>query len=125
MPMIAIGKKRGPSMPPPGGDKKPGLAVVISAGPKAGDTPKPTEDEPGEPGEKKASPDRAIVIRSNEHCKDCSNYDPGTGECEEVEGVFDPEDACHAYYEPMGGDGSGGEEMGEMPEGTEAPESMR
>lgn len=47
----------------------------------------------------KASPDEAIVIRSDSHCIDCRNYDPQTGQCEKVAGVFDPSDACAKYFE--------------------------
>ncbi len=115
-------KKRDQSMPPPGPPK---TVIAIGIGPKKpgeeppDDMPKDKTDDmppdadappmgaaggaPGdEEGEEKASPDKAIVIRADAHCKNCENYEPTTGECHEVEGVFDPDDACHAFYEGMG-----------------------
>ena len=52
----------------------------------------------------KATPEDSQVIRANEHCIDCSNYDPTSGECEKVQGSFDPQDACSEYFSAIGSD---------------------
>ncbi len=121
-------KKRDQAMPPPGPPK---TVIAIGIGPKKPGTPDGLPDEPkppkgrdeemppealtpppaamggaggdeeGEGDEEKCSPERAIVIRANEHCRDCKNYEPTTGECHEVEGVFEPDDACFSYFEAM------------------------
>jgi hypothetical protein len=103
--------------------KKPDVVVAIGAGkPKsaapdlADDStpPKPPSapddvnagggaaDSPADEASEKMSPERAIVIRENEHCRNCENYHPEDGSCEAVEGVFAPEDACYACFEPIG-----------------------
>lgn len=102
-----------PSMPPPG--KKPEAVIAIGIGkperaPMGGDRPQGAE-EVGEGAEAKASPDRAIVIRAGEHCEHCQNYEPGSRSCKEVDGEFDPGDACWTYFEPQGQS-----EESEMPE---------
>ena len=68
-------------MGPPGGDKMGGAA-----------------------GKTKASPVEATVIRSDEHCIDCQNYNPQDGTCEQVDGQFDPQDACVKYFSPLDAD---------------------
>lgn len=95
--VIGVGRPKpgAPKMPPPERGSAPKMA------PKDG---MPEGDDKPEAGGKKASPDKAIVIKADAHCISCSNYDPQSGNCEEVDGVFEPEDACHAYFEPMGGD---------------------
>lgn len=118
--MVPDRKKR-PQIDPPPGAKKPGLMVTVGVGKPKGPTDdampkppmddaalKPPDDAPmgggGDKGgdeEKKCSPERAIVIRADEHCRDCKNYEPTTGECHEVEGQYSPDDACYAYFESM------------------------
>lgn len=116
-------KPKRPSMPPPG--KKPEVVVAIGAG----KPPKPGEEDPepqdsgadagdgtGTPGphsitgpgdnpideaSEKMSPERAIVVREHEHCRNCENYHPEDGSCDAVEGQFMPEDACFACFEPI------------------------
>lgn len=103
-------------MPPPG------LTVMIGAHPK-GDMPKPGGKMPP-PGMKadpmgsgKASPEEAEVIRADEHCIDCKNYDPTSGDCTEVEGSFDPQDGCAEYFDKIGGDEPDEDDMGGKPDG--------
>jgi hypothetical protein len=115
-------KKRGPSMPPPGG-KKPGLTVAIGVGPsKSGppgddkpDTPDESTPKPEDGG--KVSPEQAVVLRAGEECHMCQNYAPESGECSKVEGYFDPEDRCIKYFTPIPGakDDEESEEGGMMP----------
>jgi hypothetical protein len=107
--------RKPPSMPPP----EHGPAVVIGISPKKpGDGSAPSPDgDGGDAG--KASPHKAIVITADSHCKDCQNYHSDTGECDKVQGSFEPEDACHAYFSPMsGGDESepDADEMGGPPD---------
>lgn len=59
-------------------------------------------DNPADEAGEKMSPERAIVVREHEHCRNCENYHPEDGSCEEVEGQFSPEDACFANFEPIG-----------------------
>lgn len=66
----------------------------------------------------KASPEEAGVIRSGEHCIDCQHYDASTGECEKVEGTFDPSDGCVKYFEPL----SGGDKEPDASDPNEAEE---
>lgn len=109
-------------MPPPG--KKPDLVVAIGAGkpksdeedqqdsgadaggvtgaPGSSSVPGPGADSPADEAGEKMSPERAIVIREHEHCRNCENYHPEDGSCDEVEGQFSPEDACFACFEPIG-----------------------
>lgn len=121
--------------------KKPELVVAIGMGPKTeGRKPPPGMDEAatGDPGDSteepktpmgidagagagaalgngKASPEEALAVREDHHCKDCSNWMPQTGECSAVDGIWAPEDACLRYFEA----GSPGDEAEEP--GTEAP----
>ena len=121
---MPLRKKRDSIMPPPGPPK---TVIAIGIGPKKpGDGPqgdeRPSgmpkgEDMPPEPltppsagaagapgdeeDEGKASPEKAIVIRADNHCKDCKNYDTMTGDCSEVEGVFQPEDGCWSFFSGM------------------------
>jgi hypothetical protein len=60
-------------------------------------------EEPKREG--KASPEEAGVVKADRHCIDCANYSPDTGACSAVEGVFDPDDACIQYFEPVAEDG--------------------
>lgn len=110
--------------------KKPELVVAIGVGgPKAGRKPAPGMDETEAPkapeamgagsevgaGAGKASPEEALAVREDHHCKDCSNWLPQTGECSVVDGIWAPEDACLRYFEA----GSPGDEVEEP--GGEAP----
>jgi hypothetical protein len=118
-------KKR--PMPPPG--KKPALTVAIGVGkppdgggpdaPPDSGMPKAPGSDGGEKGEGKAPPERAIVIRADQQCKDCENYTPESGECSEVEGFFDPSDACWCYFEPLSGESPGDtDDKGALPPGA-------
>lgn len=89
-------------MPPPG-------MTVIGAPPmedapkKSGRMPPPgMQDKPE--GDVKASAEEAEVIRADEHCLDCKNYDPTSGDCAKVSGSFDPQDACAEFFEKIGSD---------------------
>lgn len=53
--------------------------------------------------EKKHTEAEAHPVRADQHCKDCQNYQAETGECEEVEGMWQPEDACIRFFEPISG----------------------
>jgi hypothetical protein len=88
---------------PPG---KPGVVIAVGMKPdgKSGRMGPPGGSQPGAAGKTKASPVEATVIRSNEHCIDCKNYNPQDGTCEQVDGQFDPQDACVKYFSPAGGD---------------------
>lgn len=89
-------------MPPP--EKGPAVIIGIGAKKPGDDGAPPSPDGSGNGGAGKASPHKAIVITADSHCKDCQNYHPDTGECDKVEGSFEPEDACHAYFTPISGD---------------------
>lgn len=111
-----------PSMPPPEA-KKPGVVIAIGTGPK----------KPGEGGDPSAdsgdgkSPDkleRAGVIRADKHCQTCENWSPETGDCKELPGSFDADDACLVFYEGMndaGDDDEAAEGEGQMPPPEPAP----
>lgn len=97
---MALAKKA--SMPPPG-EKKPAAVIAIGIGPKKGEGPDtPAADRTAGPG-KKASVADAHVVRSDQHCQNCTNYTPESGECSKVEGPFDPDDSCIRYFTPIGG----------------------
>lgn len=90
-----------PRMDPPGGH---GATVVIGIGkPPAGGrmdppgSPKPGDKQPGQ----KATDEEAQAVMHDAHCIDCKNWHEDTGECDEVAGVWDPQDACRVYFEPM------------------------
>src|SRR5262249_9751988 len=54
-----------------------------------GETETPIEARSaGESGEDdgKSSPERAIAVKSDQHCKNCTNWEPETGNCEKVSG---------------------------------------
>lgn len=87
-------------MPPPGEGKKPGgLVIAVGVGK---DKPGASSEDPAA-GKAKASAEQAHVVRNNEHCKDCVHYQGESGECEKVDGTFDPEDSCVRYFEAAGG----------------------
>ena len=90
-------------MPPPGGDS-PGLAIMIGVPHgKDGKMPPPgMEDKPQ--GSGKASPDDAKVVHADQHCIDCQQYHPDTGDCDKVDGSFDPQDGCHMYFTEVADD---------------------
>lgn len=91
-------------MPAPG-EKKPGLMVAISAGPKgAPDDPNAPPDDPNGGGGEKHELESAGVIREDKHCKACENYDPSSGDCAKLPGSFSPEDACLKHFEAIGDD---------------------
>lgn len=86
---------------PPG---KPGVMVAIGIPKpdgKSGRMAPPGAGQGGPAG--KMSPDEAIVIRANEHCIDCQNYNPQDGSCSKVDGNFDPQDSCHEAFSPISG----------------------
>lgn len=70
-------------------------------------------------GDGKASPEEAHVIRADAHCIDCRNYDPTSGDCSEVAGSFDPQDACSEYFDAIGSDEPDDDDMGGAPDGDE------
>lgn len=90
-------------MAPPGH----GVAVIIAEKPQGADQSK-RMPPPGESlqhsSEGKADPAEAGVIRHDQHCIDCKNYDSSTGECAKVAGTFAPEDGCVKYFDPAEGD---------------------
>src|SRR5882757_9061283 len=94
-------------MPPPGQSGSPSAPPGMQMPPPGMDADKP----PGKPTGK-ASPEDAGVIRADEHCIDCTNYSPDSGECARVEGSYDPQDGCVQYFQPTPGepdaDGQGG-----------------
>lgn len=115
-------------MPPPGG--KPGLMVAIGVGkPKPGDNdadapmkPPPGASDPNDPDEdsdddSKISPDKAMVIRGDQHCAQCSNYHGEDGSCEKVDGQLSPDDACYVFFDPISGEGEEGDMGGAPPAG--------
>lgn len=108
----------------PPGEKRPGLTIAIGLPRKQGPPPAddasaaptaaPDATDPDAPAEGgKASAAEAWVTKADEHCKDCSNYHPDTGECDAVEGYYQPEDACKKYFEAVG-EGAGDEDAGPM-----------
>ena len=108
-------------MPPPGG--KPAAVIAIGVKPK-GDAP-PGSD-PGD-GSGKMSREEAHFVPADHHCKDCANYDPSSGDCSEVTGSFDPEDACLAAFKAMGSSDGGepdADDMGGPPDGDADDSSM-
>ena len=119
---------RKPSMPPPGAKKKPVLAVAIGIGKDKPGQQGPDDGAEGPEGSPQGgdaggqhSAEDALVIRENQHCKDCENYDHVSGSCSKVDGGFAPEDACLRYFEPRGGDDDDDEpdadDMGGPPDG--------
>lgn len=90
------------SMPPPG--EKPALAIAIGVPKKSADNGKQAPDDNKDQGGKMPV-EEALVVRSDKHCNNCENYQPETGDCEKVEGSFDPDDACMRWFTPMGGAG--------------------
>ena len=105
-------------MPPP--ERGKGMAIVIAAHPagpsKGGKMPPPgmsddamppdpaaAPDDAGAEKDKdgKISPDAAGVIRDDQHCVNCKNYDANSGMCSKVSGSFSPDDACVQYFEAM------------------------
>lgn len=86
---------------------KPGMTGMGDGKPKPpgmGDEPAMPKDTEQAEGGKKHSPEEALVIRAEKHCDKCENYDPTSGSCSEVEGMFAPDDACLRFFEPMGAD---------------------
>lgn len=94
--MIGMGgggrNKGAPSMPPPEGPSK------MPKDSMAKDPAEPDGDEAG-----KMSPEKALVIKADEHCGSCKNYEPTSGACSKVVGVYEMDDACFANFSPMGG----------------------
>lgn len=103
-------------MPPPG------LTVMIGAHPR-GDMPKlggrmqPPGMKADPMGSGKASPEEAGVIRSDQKCIDCANYDATSGDCAKVSGSFDPSDSCMQYFEAINSDEPDEDDMGGKPDG--------
>lgn len=97
--MIGIGPASGPPVPP-GSKKKQGL--------NAGEPPIPprspklqpqSQPQPTSGPGAKASPEEAIAIRADEHCRNCENYIPESGQCQKVDGQWMPDDACKRYFQ--------------------------
>lgn len=95
-------------MPPPGAGGKPSL--VIAVGTKPGNSDRNSDGRMPPPGQSqssgsgKSSPEEAGVVLDSEHCIDCANYHPDTGECDTVEGTYSPQDGCAKYFTPISGD---------------------
>lgn len=110
---------KNPSMPSPG-LSKPKTVVAISIKPKGPGGPSggnPGMDPAGSgAGQGSVSPEKAIVVRGDEHCKDCENYQPESGACSEVSGYFDPEDACVKYFKPLGNGEPDADDQGGPPD---------
>lgn len=104
---------------PPGGH---GVAIVIGVPKEGGKGAPPGMDreQPREGG--KASREEAGVVPPDQHCIDCQNYDPQTGDCSKVEGSFEPDAACLKYFTPVA-DEDNEQAEGEPPEGG-ADEAM-
>ena len=71
--------------------------------PKTPDAPNPTAmpgagggdtDDAGD--DDKMDPSKALVSHADENCGNCKNYDPSTGDCDEVSGTYAPDDRCWA-----------------------------
>lgn len=75
-------------------------------------------EEEGEGESSKSTPESAAVIRATEHCGMCAHWQPDQS-CEKVDGKFEAEDACYAYFEPKGG-----EQLPAVPAPVGAPEAM-
>ncbi len=99
-------------MAPPGmKKKKPALVVDVAVGKDKGPMKPPgmASDEPEMPetpdmgsGGKKHSVEEAHKVAENEHCSDCVHYQAESGECETVDGYWDPDDACVRFFEAGG-----------------------
>lgn len=97
-------------MAPPGSP-----AVVVAIG-KARDSGKMPPPGQASPAKGKASAEEAQAVMSNEHCVDCQNWTPDTGECAKVDGTWAPEDACRVYFQAVSQDEEESRE-GEPPSG--------
>lgn len=94
--------RKNTSMPPPGDD-----------------SPKPAMKEGTDNGAgKKVSVADAHKVGADQHCSQCQHYMGASGECEKVDGVWDPEDACVKYFTPA----SGGDEESPEEDASESPE---
>lgn len=115
-------------MYPPGSEKH-GVAIIIAAHPQKSDRMmppgmKPSADKMDDPEpdatpadkDGKASPEEAQVIREDQRCVNCKNYDGTSGMCAKVAGSFDAGDACLKYFEPMEEDDEPDED--DMPGGS-------
>lgn len=110
---------KGPSMPPPGApEKKPSLTVAIGI-------PKPKEggDPSADGGDSKdqSKLEGAGVVREDDHCRNCTNYVPEQGTCDELPGNWNPEDACIRYFTEINqdeDDNSDGSDASASPEDT-------
>lgn len=105
---------KSPSMPPPGmPEPKPAAAITADKKPGMG-------DEPEDSGKDAKKLEGAGVYRADQRCQNCENWQPETGDCEELPGTFDAMDGCLAYFEPVGDssdpdEASEGELEGSMP----------
>lgn len=116
-------------MPPPGA--KPSLMIAVgTAKPKGEDTPPkppadPTED-PTEPDDDddKLAPEKAMVIRGDQHCSNCSNYHAEDGSCEKVQGQMSPDDACVVFFSGMSDEEPDADDMGGAPAGGPMGQGM-
>lgn len=102
-------------MHPPGSPQH-GVAIIIAAHPSSSsrmmppgmkapaDEPMPDEAATPESKDGKASPEEAQVIREDQRCVNCKNYDGTSGMCAKVAGSFDAGDACVKYFEAMSED---------------------
>ena len=107
------------TMPPPG--EKPAVIAVGVSKPKAGDGMSDSPDG----GDGKVSREEAHFVPADKHCKDCSNYDPASGDCSAVAGSFEPEDACIGEFKAMSDSGEpDADDMGGAPDGDADDSSM-
>ncbi len=88
-------------MPPPGASRSGMTDTIAAKGPEKMPPPG-AMDKPA--GDGKVSPEEAGVIRADQRCIDCKNYDPTSGDCGKVQGSFDPGDACMQYFDAIGDD---------------------
>lgn len=100
-------------MAPPD-SKGPDMVIAIGAKPKESSNgrmkPPGTPDDPQGGG--KATDEEAGAVMESDHCKNCKNWHADTGECDKVEGVWSPDDACVKYFEPVGGGEPDADEQG-------------
>jgi len=117
---IGVGSKPGGRKPAPG-EPEQEKELSGASDPMESNAIQPKADGGFSASSGKASPEEALVVREDHHCKDCSNWMPQTGECSVVDGVWAPEDACLRYFE-AGSPGDEAEELGTETTGAEQVE---
>ena len=84
--------------------------------PPPGTKQKDPNADPNDEG--KASLDEAIMVKADEHCIDCQNYEVSSGRCHKVVGFHAPEDACKNIFQALkDDDGDDEAAVGEPPQG--------